>query len=292
MDASYDRTVEDLGNVVALEHVNVQVPDQRIATLFYIAGLGLTRDPYIMTGVENMWINAGRSQFHLPTGAPQVLRGRVGLVMPDRNELLRRLDAVRAALVETRFAVREEADYIEAVSPWGNVIRCHVPDEKRFGRLRLAMPYVEFDVPPGSAEGIAKFYRTILATPVMVSADRGAKCARVAVGLGQELVFRESGKPLPEYDGHHIQIYLANFSAPYIALRERGLVTEESDQHQYRFKDIVDLDSGKLLFTIEHEMRSMRHPLYARPLVNRNPAQTNRDYAPGHDAAAWGMPHS
>ena len=26
---TYDRTIEDLGNVVALEHVNTRVPDQR-----------------------------------------------------------------------------------------------------------------------------------------------------------------------------------------------------------------------------------------------------------------------
>ena len=31
-------------------------------------GLGLTRDPYLMTSVTNMWVNVGRSQFHLPTG--------------------------------------------------------------------------------------------------------------------------------------------------------------------------------------------------------------------------------
>jgi hypothetical protein len=30
----------------------------------------------------------------------------------------------------------------------------------------------------------------------------------------------------------------------------------------------------------------MRHPLYGRPLVNRNPAQTNTDYHPGNDAMA------
>ena len=29
-----------------------------------------------------------------------------------------------------------------------------------------------------------------------------------------------------------------------------------------------------------------------RPLVNRNPAQNNREYAPGHDAMTWGMAHS
>ena len=30
----YDRTTEDLGNIVGLEHVNVTIPDQRLATLF------------------------------------------------------------------------------------------------------------------------------------------------------------------------------------------------------------------------------------------------------------------
>ena len=67
---------------VQLEHVNVQMPDQRLAQLFYAAGLGLTRDPYLMVVRHNMWINVGRSQFHLPTGQPQVLRGHTGLVMP------------------------------------------------------------------------------------------------------------------------------------------------------------------------------------------------------------------
>jgi hypothetical protein len=37
--------------------------------LFYVTGLGLTRDPYLMVADSNMWINAGRSQFHLPTGS-------------------------------------------------------------------------------------------------------------------------------------------------------------------------------------------------------------------------------
>ena len=75
-----------------------------------------------------------------------------------------------------------------------------------------------------------------------------------------------------------------NFSRPHQRLLERELVTEESNQYQYRFEDITDLESGKPLFQIEHEIRSMTHPLYARPLVNRNPAQTNRTYVPGRDA--------
>ena len=42
----FDRTVEDLGNVVELGHVNVTVPDQSKAIAYYLMGLGLTRDPY------------------------------------------------------------------------------------------------------------------------------------------------------------------------------------------------------------------------------------------------------
>ena len=89
------------------------------------------------------------------------------------------------------------------------------------------------------------------------------------------------------FDGHHIAIYLADFSGPYNKLMERGLITEESDQHQYRFLDVVDPDSGEALFRLEHEVRSMRHPMYARPLVNRNPAINNRNYVPGYQEMAW-----
>src|SRR5262245_39706871 len=67
MQQIVDRTAEDLGNAIHVGHVNVTIPDQRLATLFYAAGLGLTRDPYLMSSDNNMWINVGRSQFHLPT---------------------------------------------------------------------------------------------------------------------------------------------------------------------------------------------------------------------------------
>ncbi len=291
MDVTYNRAAEDLGNVVALEHVNVTVPDQRLATIFYVTALGLTRDPFLMTGANNMWINVGRSQFHLPTAAKaQMLRGRVGLVMPERRALLRRLERAARHLEGTRFEFREHEGFVEAVCPWGNRIRCHAPNE-RFGRITLGIPYVEFDVPAGSADAIVRFYREIIATPAAIAEDEPGRCARVAVGAGQELRFRETDGPLPAYDGHHVQVYVADFSGPYRRLRERGLISEESDQHQYRFKDLVDPGSGTVLFTIEHEVRSMRHPLFLRPLVNRDPGQSNVDYAPGRDAFVWSMDH-
>lgn len=290
MARTFDRGTEDLGNCISLEHVNTTVPDQRPATLFYIAGLGLTRDPYIQTGLGNMWVNVGRSQFHLPANKPQVLRGHTGIVMPDRKALLARLSAVKPQLADTGFAFAEREDHVEAVSPWGNVIRCYEPDPQRFGRVVLGIPYVEFNVPGGAAASIAAFYQRVFRTTAGVEEDAGGRLARVNVGADQELLFRETDKPLPDYDGHHIQIYVADFSGPHRWLLDKGLITEESDQHQYRFRDLADPDSGKPVFTLEHEVRSLRHPLYARPLVNRNPVQTNRDYVPGYDAAQWAMP--
>jgi hypothetical protein len=287
--STYDRTVEDVGNVVALEHVNTRVPDQQLAILFYAVGLGLTRDPYLMTGVGNMWINVGRSQFHLPTGVAQVLRGHTGLVVPDRAALLARLDQVKAPLKGTRFSVSEQAEFVEVTCPWGNRIRVFPPGA-RFGRMQLGIPYVELEAGVGTAEGIARFYREVMQTRASVGQDAEGRFARVSVGAGQDLYFRETPKPAPAFDGHHIAVYLADFSGPYRRLGERGLVTEESDQHQYRFQDIVALDTGKVLFTIEHEVRSMRHPLYARPQVNRNPAQSNRSFAPGHEELPWSLP--
>jgi hypothetical protein len=283
MATSYDRNRQDLGNIVLLEHVNVTIPDQRLATIFYVSGLGLTRDPYLMTGIDNMWVNVGRSQFHLPSRGTQVLRGCVGIVLPDLAALERRLQNVAPLLAETRFAWERHDGCIEATCPWGNRYRCHAPAPE-FGDTELAIGYVELNVPIGAAPGIARFYRELLGAHAAVDGGRGGATAIVSTGAAQRLRFRETAQPLPEYDGHHVQVYIADFSGPHRRLAERGLVTEESSEYQYRFRDIVDPASGKHLFALEHEVRSLTHPLCARPLVNRNPAQNNRDYVRGHDA--------
>lgn len=285
----YDRTEEDVGNVVELGHVNITVPDQILATAFYISGLGLTRDPYLVTGIENMWVNVGSAQFHLPLRPAQVVRGIVGLVLPDLESLLRRLSSVRQHLVGTRFDYRDHGAAVEVTCPWGNRIRCHAP-QSRFGRITLGMPYVEFSVPEGTAEGIARFYREMLDAPAGTARDDEGPHAYAVVGTGNKLIFRETATPLPPYDGHHVQISLQDFSGPHRRLSERGLITEESDQHQYRFCDIVDPASSTVLFSVEHEVRSMKHPMFARPLVNRNAAVTPRTYRPGHESWAWAAP--
>jgi hypothetical protein len=288
-DKKFDRAAEDLGNIVNIGHINVNITDQRLATHFYVSGLGLTRDPFLNTGVRIMWINVGMSQFHLPAGEPDVLRGVAGIVVPSRAELLARLAQVKKPLEGTKFDFRETNDGVEVTCPWGNRINCHEPDASRFGRIVLGIPYIAFDVRPGTAERIARFYREIMLAPAEVIANGQGKSARVMAGDKQYLYFRETGAPEKSYDKHHMQIYIANFSAPYKRLVELGLLTIEFGQHEYRFNDIIDLDTREVLFTVEHEVRSQTHPMFGRPLVNRNPNQDNRNYKPGHDALSWAM---
>lgn len=283
MAEPFDRTRDDVGNIVALEHVNVTVPDQRLATLFYVVGMGFTRDPYMQVGDENMWANVGRQQFHLPNRGAQVLRGHVGVVVPDLKSLIERLAKVRAKLAGTRFAFEDRGDHVVATCPWGNRLHCYAP-APRFGDMTLGVPYVEFTVSPGAAEGIARFYREVFAAPAGLI-DGGA-AASVVVGPSQSLVFRESSGPIPAYDGHHVAIYVADFSSPHRLLLKRRLISEESDAHQYRFRDIVDPGTGGKLFEIEHEVRSLRHPMWGRAFVNRNPAQSQRDYLRDRDLFA------
>jgi len=289
-DKNYDRAAQDNGNIVGIGHVNVCITDQHLATDFYITGLGLTRDPYLNVTSRNMWVNVGMSQFHLPMGTPDVLRGTIGLVIPDRAALLARLNRVKNTLAGTKFEFRESNDAVETQCPWGNRIHVHEPDPSRFGRIQLGMPYIRFDVRPGTASRIARFYQEVLHAPSDVIKNGAGPEARVQVGEKQYFYFRETDAPEKPYDRHHAQIYIANFSGPHERLLQLGLITAESNEYEYRFKDVIDLDSREVLFTVEHETRSQTNPMYGRPLVNRNPAATNMDYKPGHDGMSWALP--
>jgi hypothetical protein len=284
----FDRDAQVVGNIVHLEHFNVIIGDQRLATLFYVVGLGGTRDPYIFPGLENMWVNFGRTQVHLPNRggkAPEVVRGTVGFVVPSLDDAKKRLEHAGKEMkrilpeVQTKFSWREKDGTIEATCPWGNRVRLHAPSPE-FGRTELALAYVDFDVPPGTTEGIARFYNEIMRAPATFKNNR----ASVSIGRDQKLHFTETAAPQPEYDNHHIQVYIADFATPYHWLKERDLINMETDAEEWRFQWITDPKDGRKLFQIEHEVRSMKHRLFARPLVNRNHAVTNLNFVPGSDA--------
>jgi hypothetical protein len=284
-EQTYDRTTQDVGNILAMEHVNVTVPDQTTALLFYVSGLGFTRDPYMMVGPENMWVNVGEQQFHLPTRDPQVVPGHIGAVVPDLNGLQARLKRVQDKLAGTAFTWSVEDGYVAVTCPWGNHFRCYAPGPQ-FGDMTLGLPYVELLVRPGTAAGIGQFYREVMHAPATLTRDAQAVATQVRVGREQTLIFRETATDIRPYDGHHIAVYVANFSGPHTFLQRRNLITQESDAHQYRFQAIVDPETGRTLCEIEHEVRSLYHPMYGRELVNRNAAQNIRSYARGRDAFA------
>ncbi len=271
----FDRTAGDVGNILALEHVNVTVPDQRAAERFYVDGLGLTRDLDMDFGEANIWVNAGSQQFHLPT-APrgQVLRGTIGLVAPSLDRVRRGLDRIGADCEPG------PGGSLLVRCPWGNRIRVYQAGEA-FGAMALGIPWVELDAAAGTAAGIARFYGSVFEAPAAVRPTPGGAVARVGVGRHQALVFRESDDPLPPYDGHHLAIYVSQFSRPHARLAAAGLITAETSEYEYRFCDVIDPDSGEVLTTIEHEVRSLRHPMFGRPLVNGDapaPSSTGMGY--------------
>jgi hypothetical protein len=289
LNKTFDRSTQDVGNIIALEHVNVTVPDHEVAALFYVTLLGFTRDPYMDFGTRNMWVNIGSQQIHMPRSNAQVLRGRIGVVVPDLAQFQTRLTRLEQQYADRlqgtcyRSQVTPDGSRVDMLCPWGNRLQIHGASEA-FGGLTLGIPYVEIDVAPGGAAGIARFYREVMGAPAHTAQDSSGDRAVVRIGRAQELIFRETTNPLPDYDGHHIAVYLGNFSKPYQALLERGLVSRETNDHEYRIQNVIDLDSGKVLATVEHEVRSMFHPMFDRELVNRNTAQSMRGYQSGHDA--------
>jgi len=175
------------------------------------------------------------------------------------------------------------------------------PDDKEwsgttvrdYGRHESACSFIdfcEFLVPPGTANKIALFYDSVFdATTSVVMANNGddktttSAVAIVAFGnvrangqADQSLLFRETDKEIPPYDGHHIAMYVGSSAADFEQAYKNAELTrvvwinprfsdkadtlEKARQwKQFRFKDIVDMETGETIFELEHEMRSCEH---------------------------------
>jgi catechol 2,3-dioxygenase-like lactoylglutathione lyase family enzyme len=263
---AFDRKKQDVGNIVLFEHLNLKVPDFDTAIRFYVEGLCLTRDPYYMVGPVNMWINNGYQQLHFQKGEAQRFRGEVVLVIPDLQHVADNLKKVEPYLSRSRFSWAEESHCIVAACPWGNRYRIRQFWEG-FDQPR-GIPHLQADVPRNTGPSIARFYRSVLDARVESAAENAAE-VMVTVGPGQTISFKETNKDVPEFDGHHFCIYLANLSPSYERLFERDRVTSEDNVFQYRFQEIFDPDTAQTVYEIEHEVRSLFHPMFMRPLVNR-----------------------
>ena len=159
------------------------------------------------------------------------------------------------------------------------------PDYGRDMSECRGIQFVEFNCPHGTAAKIAKFYEGVFDATTSVVQDEQTTVAIIAFGTvqlngqaEQSLVFRELdvGIGLPPYDGHHIALYVgeseADFEQAFKNASLAGVVwvnTRFSDDattlegalkwKQFRFKNICDLETGEVIYELEHEVRSMSH---------------------------------
>jgi hypothetical protein len=164
---------------------------------------------------------------------------------------------------------------------WGEVATKYGCDESDC----RGIDYLEFQCPVGTAAKIALFYESIFdaTASVVQDGDTATDIAIVAVGnvdetgkADQSLLFRETEEVLPPYDGHHIAMYVgksqADFDQAFKNAATAGVVwvnprfSDKADTlqgarewKQFRFKDIVDMETGEKIFELEHEMRSIEH---------------------------------
>eukprot|EP00164_Ancoracysta_twista_P009301 GFYU01013714.1.p1 GENE.GFYU01013714.1~~GFYU01013714.1.p1 ORF type:complete len:308 (+),score=67.41 GFYU01013714.1:104-1027(+) len=292
---------QDLTTIVHLEHINFCVPDQGVITDFFLEAMGFTRDPYQrISGSGTMWINVGRHQVHLNTDLdePQVFDGRVGFCIPSvvkAKEILEKArdNRILKLLKPSKFAFEEvPADVPECMSsttmmtvtgPYGNTFNLF-EDSTMNGSLGIK--FVEFNTAIGTAAKIAKFYEHFFQAMTTMTTNSNGECVlSIKTGPNQVLRYREVANPKP-YSGHHIAMYVTDFGGTYLKLQERGLTwsnprfadncdTLESAEgySQYRFKNIIDVDSDAsnptVVHVLEHEVRSLYHKSFLRALVNR-----------------------
>lgn len=309
-------TIVDHSTLTLLEHVNLNVPNHDYIVEFYFGLLGFGVDPRrannILKGEGTVWANCGASQFHLPYGdTPQVLPGCIGLRY-DSLELLR--ERLNSGKYEHCYESCKTLDNggIEIIDKYGNVFICHEKttpvssslttlkqplvtknDTQDYGTVATkygcdesecrGIDYVELKCPPDTAERIALFYESVLDATTSVIEYDYTKIAIVAFGdvdengqCSQSLLFRETTEPLPEYDGHHLAIYVGScekdFEQAFKNAELAGVVwvnprfsddattlQRARELQQFRFKNIVDMTTGDTIMELEHEMRSIDH---------------------------------
>lgn len=270
---NYRETLPEVGGILHLDHVNFQVQEHDLVTVFFVNGLGLTRDPYRRTDETNIGINVGLQQFHLPRrGVTPPFPGVIGLVVPElalvraRLERLERLGKFKGTAYVAEFG----DDRATIVSPFGIRLRLHASESRPFLRP-LGIAYVEIDVPPGTASAIATFYREIFRAVAEVDAADGSPRALVNAGPYQSVRFIE--RDLDNHDTHnfHLSYHVTHYNEVRDRISANGAVKGEGRGQVFFFDRIFDLSTGETVFPLVNEVRSVYHADFMRPLVNRWP---------------------
>lgn len=268
----------EVGRILHMEHFNHQVQDQNTATIFFINGLGLTRDPYQRTDETNIGVNIGFQQLHLPLRGPtHHFDGVIGLVVPDLPVIEARLkrleDAKKFSGTPYRYnAVNNKTAYI--TSPYGTDFRLHQMGSIPFGKP-LGIPYIEFMIPPGMAKKIVSFYQKIMDTPARVRKTKDAVMTEVVMGPYQHIRFIEKELESYELFSFHIAIFVSHYDTIKQSLVDLGVDVYGDRTHTCFWNPIIDPETGDHLLNLQHEMRSVQHPDFMHPYTNRWPMDHN-----------------
>ena len=213
--SNFGLTSPEIGRMLHMDHVNFETPDHEMATIFYMNGLGFTRDPYRRADEQNMGVNVGRQQFHLPKRGEYTppFYGIVGLVVPDIGGIKQRFEVLNdlGKFEGTPYGWLEEGNAVLMTSPFGYRLRLH-----SYGTLEFTKPlgiaYVEVPAPLGKAARIGKFYEKIVGAPVQISAVGGTEAAIISAGPHQEIKFIE--RQLDDYDTYsmHISYHVTHYN--------------------------------------------------------------------------------
>eukprot|EP00929_Paragymnodinium_shiwhaense_P077721 TRINITY_DN40070_c0_g1_i3.p1 TRINITY_DN40070_c0_g1~~TRINITY_DN40070_c0_g1_i3.p1 ORF type:complete len:370 (+),score=65.88 TRINITY_DN40070_c0_g1_i3:143-1111(+) len=228
--------------ILLLEHLNLNVMDRDVAEAFYEA-LGCVADP---TRPKNKTLHlhcGALTQFHTPAPNNEVYiaeegaqrwRGEVELLYADDSSLQAAVERLRK--LPFKADVSDPANGETRVScPYGGEYILRTTEASRSGKM----------APSASADG------TVLRRPNSEAADA-----------------------VTEDTGEHVAIYVGDYEGCFNRLLEQNLIyvnprfvhldksttlEEALDYKTFRFRDVVDLATGKVLFQLEHEVRTTMH---------------------------------
>ena len=89
------------------------------------------------------------------------------------------------------------------------------------------------------------------------------------VGANQHFHFIEKADYAPVVHPNHVAIYVTRYQEMYQQFKAKKLLMRPDVEEQFRFDRMANPRSGKVVFTFEHEVRSLYHPDYLKPLANR-----------------------
>lgn len=182
-------------------------------------------------------------------------------------------------------------DHVKIVDRYGTVYYCRQDESSSDDddTSVLGFAYVEWNVPIGTAAKIAQFYDSVFDATTTVMNDGTTMVALIGIGpveesgkAAQYLIFREESEdsnavtataaaPLLSFVTLHVGQNAADFNQCYKNCNIAGLLSGDNNktssakpEDEFTFDKIIDIETGELLVTLEHKIRSVKHEAFPK----------------------------